>query len=152
MAVLNQSRIRVLIRQRSRRPGFRIPQSHMDDIAHLLAQVEDVENIIAPTSDEDQSGARLRAYRDRAFLLTLADTGFRVHEACKLRRGDVDWNEQHAIIIGKGNKQAVVRFTQRSLEAIKDYLSLRATLNKGPAASLPPCLFLPGMTREQERR
>jgi integrase/recombinase XerC len=140
MAVLNQSRIRVLIRQRSRRPGFRIPQSHMDDIAHLLAQVENVENIIAPTSDEDQPGARIRAYRDRAFLLTLADTGFRVHEACKLRRGDVDWNEQHAIIIGKGNKQAVVRFTQRSLEAIKDYLSLRATLDGisgRPLTSLP---------------
>jgi len=140
MAVLNQSRIRVLIRQRSRRPGFRIPQSHMDDIAHLLAQVENVENIIAPTSDEDQPSARLRAYRDRAFLLTLADTGFRVHEACKLRRGDVDWNEQHAIIIGKGNKQAVVRFTQRSLEAIKDYLSLRATLDGisgKPLTSLP---------------
>jgi integrase/recombinase XerC len=140
MAVLNQSRIRVLIRQRSRRPGFRIPQSHMDDIAHLLAQAEDVENIINLTSDEDQSSARLRAYRDRAFLLTLADTGFRVHEACKLRRGDVDWNEQHAIIIGKGNKQAVVRFTQRSLEAIKDYLSLRATLDGisgRPLTSLP---------------
>jgi site-specific recombinase XerD len=129
LAEINQSRVRVLIRQRSRRPGFRFPQFPMDDIERLLAQVENVESIIAPIGDEEQSNARLRAYRDRAFLLTLADTGFRVHEACKLRRGDVDWNEQRAIIIGKGDKQAVVRFTARSIQAIKDYLSQRATLD-----------------------
>jgi integrase/recombinase XerC len=129
MAVINQSRVRVLIRQRSRRPGFRFPQFPMDDIERLLAQVENVETLIALTVDEEQSNARLRAYRDRAFMLTLADTGFRVHEACKLRRGDVDWNEQRAIIIGKGDKQAVVRFTTRSIQAIKDYLSLRASLD-----------------------
>lgn len=128
-AVINQSRVRVLIRQRSRRPGFRFPQFPMDDIERLLAQVENVETLIALTVDEEQSNARLRAYRDRAFMLTLADTGFRVHEACKLRRGDVDWNEQRAIIIGKGDKQAVVRFTTRSIQAIKDYLSLRASLD-----------------------
>jgi integrase/recombinase XerC len=128
-ANINQSRVRALIRQRSRRPGFRFPQFPMDDIERLLAQVEDFERLVAPVGDEEQSNARLRAYRDRAFLLTLADTGFRVHEACKLRRGDVDWNEQRAIIIGKGDKQAVVRFTSRSIQAIKDYLSQRAALD-----------------------
>jgi integrase/recombinase XerC len=128
MAVINQSRVRVLIRQRSRRPGFRFPQFPMDDIERLLAQVENVETLIALTVDEEQSNARLRAYRDRAFMLTLADTGFRVHEACKLRRGDVDWNEQRAIIIGKGDKQAVVRFTTLSFQAYKYYLSLGASL------------------------
>src|SRR5690349_18289356 len=99
-ADINQSRVRVLIRQRSRRPGFRFPQFPMDEIERLLAQVEDVERLLAPAADQEQSVVKLRAYRDRAFLLTLADTGFRVHEACKLRRGDVDWNEQRAIIIG----------------------------------------------------
>jgi site-specific recombinase XerD len=128
-ADINQSRVRVLIRQRSRRPGFRFPQFPMDEIERLLSQVEDVQKLIAPTDDEAQSIVKLRAYRDRAFLLTLADTGFRVHEACKLRRGDVDWNEQRAIIIGKGDKQAVVRFTSRSIQAIKDYLSYRAVLD-----------------------
>jgi len=128
-ADINQSRVRVLIRQRSRRPGFRFPQFPMDEIERLLAQVEDVERLLAPAADQEQSVVKLRAYRDRAFLLTLADTGFRVHEACKLRRGDVDWNEQRAIIIGKGDKQAVVRFTLRSIQAIKDYLSYRAVLD-----------------------
>jgi site-specific recombinase XerD len=130
LAEINQSRVRMLIRQRSRRPGFRFPQFPMDDIERLLNQVENVENIIAHNAAaEDELHARLRAYRDRGFLLTLADTGLRVHEACKLRRGDIDWNEQRAIIIGKGDKQAVIRFTARSMQAIKDYLSQRASID-----------------------
>lgn len=129
LANVNQSRVEALIRQRSRRPGVRYPQFPADDIETLLKRVENVENLLIPASDEDLSDIKLRAYRDRAFLLTLADTGFRVHEACNLRRGDIDWNEQRALIIGKGDKQAVVRFTSRSLQAIKDYLSQRAALD-----------------------
>jgi integrase/recombinase XerC len=130
LAEVNQSRIRVLIRRRSRRPGVRLPQFPIDDIERLLAWVLNVENLVAATEDNEKHAViRLRAYRDRAFFLTLADTGFRVHEACKLRRGDIAWNEQRTIIIGKGDKQAVVRFTSRSIQAIKDYLSQRATLD-----------------------
>ena len=129
LADINQARVHILIRQRSRRPGIRFPQFPMEDIERLLAQVENVENLAVPAGDEELASLNLRAYRDRAFLLTLAYTGFRVHEACKLRRGDIDWNEQRAIIIGKGDKQAVVRFTSRALQAIKDYLTQRATLD-----------------------
>ena len=129
LAPVNQSRVAVLIKQRSRRPGVRYPQFPANDIESLLAKVEDVENLITASAEENLSDIKLRAYRDRAFLLTLADTGFRVHEACNLRRGDIDWNEQRALIIGKGDKQAVVRFTSRSLQAIKDYLSQRAVLD-----------------------
>ena len=127
---VSQSRLTVLIRQRSRRPGIRLPQFPADDIETLLDRVQNVENLLLPTnSEEDATNIKLRAYRDRAFLLTLADTGFRVHEVCNLRRGDIDWNDQRAIIIGKGDKQAVVRFTSRSLLTIKDYLSCRAALD-----------------------
>lgn len=140
LADINQSRVTVLIRQRSRRPGIRFPQFPAEDIESLLAKVENVENLIVTAGDEELANAKLRAYRDRAFLLTLADTGFRVHEACNLRRGDIDWNEQRAIIIGKGDKQAVIRFTSRSLQAIKDYLSHRAALdgNSGKQLSSLP--------------
>jgi site-specific recombinase XerD len=129
LADVNQSRVQVLIRQRARRPGIRFPQFPMDDMARLLAQMENVENLLIPVGDERPEAIKLRAYRDRAFLLTLADTGLRVHEACKLRRGDIDWNEQRAVVVGKGDKQAVVRFTSRAVQAIKDYLSQRATLD-----------------------
>jgi integrase len=60
-----------------------------------------------------------------------------VHEACNLRRGDIDWNEGRAVIIGKGNKQAVVRFSTRSLQALRDYLNARAALDGGSGRALP---------------
>jgi integrase/recombinase XerC len=125
---INLSRVRNLIRQRARRPGVRLPQFPADDIERVLEFVSDSSNL-QPAKDEDGQTVKLRAARDRAFLLTLADTGLRVHEACKLRRGDIDWNEGRAVVIGKGDKQAVVRFSTRSMKAIKDYLSLRATLD-----------------------
>jgi integrase/recombinase XerC len=53
---------------------------------------------------------------------------------------DTDLNEGKAIVIGKGDKEAVVRFSNRSVQALRDYLSTRATLdgNSGkPLASLP---------------
>jgi integrase len=113
--------LRLLIRQRARRPGIRLPQFPSEDIQHVLDYVKNItEQVFESDSD------KLRALRDRAFLLTLADTGLRVHEACALRRGDVDWNEGRAVIIGKGDKQAVVRFSSRSLRALRDYLSARS--------------------------
>jgi len=137
LADINQSRVHVLMRQRSRRrPGIRFPQFPMDDIQNLLDRVENVENLTVPASDEELVSVKLRAYRDRAFLLMLADTGLRVHEACKLRRGDIDWNEGRAVVIGKGDKQAVVRFTSRALQSIKDYLSQRAALDGGSGKQL----------------
>ncbi len=60
-----------------------------------------------------------------------------------MRRGDLDWNEGKAILIGKGDKQAVIRFSTRSLNGLRDYLSARAVLDgasRKPLGSLP--LFL----------
>lgn len=138
LAEINLPRLELLLKQRVRRPGIRLPQFPAEDIERILAFVSDPANL--SDNSDDPETIKLRAMRDRAFLLTLADTGLRVHEACALRRGDVDWNEGRAVIIGKGDKQAVVRFSTRSLQALRDYLSLRAALDGGsgrPLASLP---------------
>jgi len=139
LADVNLPRLKLLIRQRTRRPGIRLPQFPSDDIERLLSHISDPATMPAFPSD-DPENLRLREIRDRAFMLTLADTGLRVHEACALRRGDIDWNEGRAVIIGKGDKQAVVRFSTRSMNALKEYLSLRSPLDGGsgrPLASLP---------------
>lgn len=135
LSEVNLPRIRLLIRQRARRPGIRLPQFPKEDIEKVLEFAERLNRV--QTGDDAE---RLRNLRDRAFLLTLADTGLRVHEACQLRRGDLDWNEGRAIIIGKGDKQAVVRFSRRSQVALKDYLSIRASLDGSsgkPLGSMP---------------
>ena len=132
---LNLPRVQLLIHQRARRPGIRLPQFPRDDIEKVLEYAKG----IAKTPVEDEM-EHLRNLRDRAFLLTLADTGLRVHEACKLRRGDLDLREQRALVIGKGNREAVVRFSMRSITALRDYLSARQPLDGAsgkPLTSLP---------------
>ena len=124
LAEINLPRMDLLIENRARKPGIRLPQFPTHEIERLLKFVAESSSI--PASSEAE---RLRAMRDRALLLTLADTGLRIHEACNLRRGDIDWDEGRAVIIGKGDKQAVVRFTTRSMRALKEYLSLRAELD-----------------------
>lgn len=116
-------------------PRPSLPQFSADDIEKILSSSD---TFIKHQFEDEKD--KLRAYRDRAFLLTLADTGLRVHEACNLKRGDMDWREGKAVIIGKGRKQAVIRFTSRSMKAIKDYHSVRAALDGGfgkPLGSLP---------------
>lgn len=117
---VNLPRVRLLIKQRSRRPGIRLPQFPRNQIEEVIEFAIQLNQF--PAEDDRQ---RLINYRDRAFLVTLADTGLRVHEACGLRRGDIDWHEGRAIVIGKGNKEAVVRFSGRALQSLKDYLAVR---------------------------
>ncbi len=131
----NLPRVRMLIRQRARRVGQRLPQFPRKYIEKMIEYA--IKLATLPVKDEME---KLRNLRNRAFLVTLADTGLRVHEACGLRRGDIDWNEGRAIIIGKGDQQAVVRFSQRTLKVLRDYLNARSHLDGGsgrPLASLP---------------
>jgi site-specific recombinase XerD len=132
LAEINLPRLRLLLRQRSRRPGQRLPQFPREDIERVLEFADGLAGRFV-----SDPVVKLRALRDRAFLITLADTGLRVHEACNLRRGDIDWNEGRAVIIGKGDKQAVVRFSTRSLRALKDYLTVRAALDGSSGRPLP---------------
>lgn len=135
LAEPNLPRVRLLIRQRGRRPGPRLPQFPRDAIEQMM----DYAKRLASAASENEEG-HLRNLRDRAFIITLGETGLRVHEACNLRRGDLDRSEGKAIVIGKGNRQAVVRFSKRSLAALKDYLNARAATDGAagkPLASLP---------------
>ncbi len=135
LAEINLPRLRLLIKRRSRKPGQRLPQFPRESIETVLDYALELTG--AATEDERE---RLINLRDRAFLLTLGDTGLRVHEACNLRRGDIDWNEGRALLIGKGDREAVVRFSSRSLKVLKDYLRARAAYDGGsgrPLATLP---------------
>ena len=102
LASINLPRMRMLIKRRSRRVGQRLPQFPKADIQKVLNYAQSMGKI--PSENKRQ---RLQLLRDRAFILTLADTGLRVHEACNLRRGDVDWQEGKAVIIGKGNQEVM---------------------------------------------
>jgi integrase/recombinase XerC len=131
LANINLPRVRLLIKQRSRRPGIRLPQFPRNEIEEIISYAQKLNNLATENSID-----HLINMRDRAFILTLADTGLRVHEACQLRRGDIDWNEGRAAIIGKGNRQAIVRFSSRCMHALRDYLSVRAEMDGASGRSL----------------
>jgi len=90
-------------------------------------------------TDTDSPNAKLEALRDRAFVLTLVDTGLRISEACSIKRGDINWDEQYASI-AKGEQYQVVRFSNRSIQALKEYLDAMSPLDqntRNPPANQP---------------
>jgi site-specific recombinase XerD len=132
-APINMAKIDAVITQRSRRPGVRVPLFAAPEIKLVLTRLDAM-----PISRDPE--IKLRDLRDKALIITLAHTGLRIHEACNLTRGGLDMNEGQALVIGKGNKQSIVRFTGKSLKSIKAYLTARAPLDGGtgkPLSVLP---------------
>lgn len=70
-------------------------------------------------------GRSLRRHRFRALVTILISTGCRISEALNLKFGDIDWDKKEALIVGKGNKQRKLYFTDLSLKYIKDYVKKR---------------------------
>jgi integrase/recombinase XerC len=71
----------------------------------------------------------LAELRDRAFVLMMADGGFRISEICSLKRGDVDWKNQRVPVVGKGSKFALVRLSNRATDALRLYLEQRQAMD-----------------------
>ena len=120
----NMAELREATEHSTRKQGKRIVNFNREAVEKVIAYCAAL-NVGASTSLR----ANLEALRDRAFVLTLVDTGLRISEACALKRSDIDWMEGRAIIIGKGDKQAVIRFSNRSLEALKAYLHARTVVD-----------------------
>jgi len=72
----------------------------------------------------------VRDFRFRALIAVLISTGCRISEALNLKIRDIDWQKKEAMIIGKGNKQRKLYFTNLSLECIRDYIKKRGYKGK----------------------
>ncbi len=91
----------------------------------------------------DGGGRGTTSLRTRALMELMLDTGLRISEACSLNKDDVNW-ERHEIFIknGKGDKEGMVYFTERSEHWLKKYLvqrkdDLPALFISGRARMLP---------------
>jgi site-specific recombinase XerD len=119
----------------TRKPGKRIVNFNREAVEKVIRYSESLKE-----NPSASYRTNLEILRDRSFVLTLVDTGLRISEACSLKRGDIDWLEQRSIIIGKGDKQAMVRFSNRAIEALKAYLHARTNVEPNsriPLASQP---------------
>jgi integrase/recombinase XerD len=64
-------------------------------------------------------------FRFRVLVEVLLGTGMRIGEVLSLNRKTINWEKREAKIVGKGNKERTVFFTQRSLDWISKLLERR---------------------------
>ena len=115
-------RMRDNVQQVMGRSSYKTPR--IDNRLPLL--VTHVLGIPLPDATERRGIRRLELLRDRALMLTLFCTGMRREEVSRLDRYDVqDGHADQALITGKGEKERVVFFDERTRLAIRDYLEAR---------------------------
>lgn len=108
-----------LTQLRGKRPK-RLPRVPTDEL------VERILDAARAVPRADTTAGELIRLRNVALVETLRGSGMRVSELVSLRRGDLDRENQRAIVTGKGSKQRLVFFTDPSWRAIWTYLDARA--------------------------
>ncbi len=81
---------------------------------------EEIEAFVATIDNRTLTDLRFRA-----IVESILGTGMRISEVLSLNRKDIQWDKKEAKIIGKGNKERRVFFTDRALEWIRKYLEHR---------------------------
>jgi integrase/recombinase XerD len=104
---------------------IRVPRIPRRDVIYLTKEEVQryLEAIIAP--DEPWETVPLTRLRFRTLVEVLLGTGARISEALSLNRSDMSWERQEAKIIGKGNQERILFFTDRSLVWLERYLASR---------------------------
>ncbi len=98
------------------------------NIVRLVAPPKPIEREIIPLSHQEierlLKAARLGkfALRDQSIVLILLDTGIRASELCNLRLKDFDWKNNRVLILGKGKKERLLKFSPGTKESLTIYL------------------------------
>jgi site-specific recombinase XerD len=141
---LNLTEMRYFIKRRQRKLPEKAQRFPKRQVEQLLRSLDEIAN--GPFKDDRE---QLTILRDRALLYLLGDTGLRVSEACSLKRGYVDWDEADLFVTGKGNKEARIRISQRTLDRLQLYLNKREELLD--AVQTPAPTGLPLFARHDKR-
>jgi integrase/recombinase XerC len=105
---------------RSPKPDQRLPKTmHEDEIQRIL----DVDITHAGKSNRTRSD--FHQARDHAIMQLLYASGLRRAEIVALNLKDVDLVEKSLRVIGKGNKERAVVFSDEAAETMRAYLNLR---------------------------
>jgi integrase/recombinase XerC len=142
---LNLTELRYFIKRRQRKLPQKAQRFPKQQIEKLLKSLDE---LVASGAFKDER-EKLSVLRDRALFYLLADTGLRVSEACSLTRGDVDFDEAELFMTGKGNKEARVRLSWRTVGHLQSYLGTREKLDV--IQTLPAPDELPLFARHDKR-
>ncbi len=96
---------------------------HLPDILSL----EDIDSMIGEIDMSTFEGVR-----NRAIMETLYGCGLRVSELTNLPMSRLYLDDEYIIVHGKGAKERLVPMSSVAVEAIRDYLELRAQINVKP--------------------
>ena len=120
-----------------------IPPPTYHDISKLI----DYAMKLSPSPHHYKEEDVLTDLRDRALILTLADTDLNVASARALRCGEIDWENKH-FNVSEGGINQEYKFTQRVVDALTKYLKARLTLDKSQNSPLD---LLPVFARHDKR-
>ncbi len=87
-----------------------------------------------PLTDE-QADALVNSateFRERLIILTLLDTGLRVHEFCNMAAERVEWQRNRLSVIGKGGKRRVVPLSPRVKQLLETQFANKQTMDLIP--------------------
>ena len=103
-----------------------LPKGNKDDKTLKFLNLDQIEKLLTAAEPNNAT-----AIRDRAILETLFSTGLRIAELVSLDAEQFanikDKKDFELSIIGKGGKPRTIYFSERALNWIKKYLSLRQT-------------------------
>jgi integrase/recombinase XerD len=101
------------------------PRRPRRDVAYLT--VEEVQRFLDTIKLSCGAGSVYMAgLRFRTLVEVLMGTAMRISEVLSLNRDQIDFKTAEAKIIGKGNKERSVFFTERALGWVRRYLEVRA--------------------------
>ncbi len=80
---------------------------------------EEIEELFSSIQEDN-----IYELRDKCIFELLYSSGLRISEACNLKMSDIDMNGMTIVVEGKGGRQRLVPFGEKSLEILKKYLKV----------------------------
>ena len=97
------------------------------DVSKKLKRIKEPLKLRKPLTMEEIERLRIscKDSRDRAILEFLLSTGCRVSEITNINISDIDFNKNCVSVVGKGNKERIVYFNEKTRLYINNYIQER---------------------------
>lgn len=105
-------------------PSELLESPHMPEHLPDVLSVDEIERLIDAIPDD-----KAESLRNHAIIETLYGSGLRVSELTDLKIPRINFDEEYALITGKGNRQRLVPFSPVSIGLIRKYMEERSRLD-----------------------